>query len=177
MCKQIPSFCLITCSDHCAVLTCDRPRLVVAQDPLCCAKECMYGASQHVHSQHGSGAVNLVVSRKPGGAVKAPGNAGEKRVKRKRGSRSAAAVAARIERGYLKRTRTAGGTACVNNHVDSRGKGTDGGSHPAAERTSATARAGGDDTHKRKRKPCPTSAELDRHARTARAGQECSTHG
>ena len=53
--------------------------------------------------------------------MRAPGSAGDKRVKRKRGCRSAAAVAARIERGYLKRTRTAGGTACVNNHVDSRG--------------------------------------------------------
>ena len=46
--------------------------------------------------------------------MRAPGNAGDQRVKRNRGSRSAAAVAARIERGYLKRTRTAGGTACVN---------------------------------------------------------------
>ena len=39
------SFCPITCGDHCAVLTCDRPRLVVAQDRLCCAKDCMCGAS------------------------------------------------------------------------------------------------------------------------------------
>ena len=109
----------------------------------------MYGASQHVHSPHGSGAVNLVVSRKSGGAVRDPGNAGDKRVRRKRGSTSAAAVAAPIERGYLERTRTAGGTACVNNHVDSRGTGTEGGSHPAAERTSAAPRDGGDDTHTR----------------------------
>ena len=122
-----------------------------------------------MHSQHGSGAVNLGVSRKSGGAVRAPGNAGDKRVKRKRGSRSAAAVAARIERGYLKRTRTAGGTACVHNHVDSRGTGTDGSSRPAAERTSTTARDGGDDAHTRKRKPRTASAELDRHARSARA--------
>ena len=130
MCRQVPSFCLITGGDHCAVLTCDRPRLVVAQDRLCCAKECMYGASQHVHSQHGGGAVNFVLSRKSGGPGRAPGNAGDKRAKRKRGCRSVAAVAARIERGYLKRTRTAGGTTCVqNNHVDSRGTGTDGGSH------------------------------------------------
>ena len=50
MCRQVPSFCLITCGDYCAVLTCDRPR-VVAQDPLCCAKECVCGASQQVHSQ------------------------------------------------------------------------------------------------------------------------------
>ena len=104
--------------------------------------------------------MNLVVSRKSGGAVRAPGNAGDKRVKTKRGNRSAA-VAARIERGYLKRTRTAGGTACVNNHVDSRGTGTDGGSHRAAERTSTTARDGGDDTHNQKRKPRTASAELD----------------
>ena len=61
--------------------------------------------------------------------------------KRKRGSRSAAAIAARTERGYLKRTRTAGGTACVqSNHVDSRGTGTDGSGHPAVERTSTAAR-------------------------------------
>ena len=101
--------------------------------------------------------------------MRAPGNAGDKRVKKKHAGRSATAVAARIERGYLKRTRTAGGTACVNNHVDSRGTGTDGGSHPAAERTSATARDGGDDTHNRKRKPRTSSAELDRHAMAARA--------
>ena len=99
-----------------------------------------------------------------------PGNAGDKRV-RKRGCRSAAAVATRIERGYLKRIRTAGSNACVNSHVDSRGTGTDGGSHPAAERTSTTAKDGGDDTHKRKRKPRSASAELDRHARSARAGR------
>ena len=69
-----------------------------------------------MHSQHGSGAVivasrktgtvNLVVSRESSEAVRAPGNAGDKRVKRKRGNRSAAAVAGRIERGYLKRIRT-----------------------------------------------------------------------
>ena len=87
-----------------------------------CAKECMYSASQHVHSQHGGGAVILVASRNPG--------------KGKRGSQSAAATAARIERGHLKRTRTAGGTACVQrNHVDSKTTGTDGSGHPAAERT------------------------------------------
>ena len=44
-CGDEISFCPITCGDHCAVLTCDRPRLVVAQDPLCCAKDCMYGPS------------------------------------------------------------------------------------------------------------------------------------
>ena len=99
-----------------------------------------------------TGTVNLVVSRKSGGAVRAPGNAGDKRVKRKRGSRSAAAVAAQIERGYLKRTRTAGGTACVqSNHVDSRGTGTDGSGRPAVERTSTAARDGGDDTHSHKK--------------------------
>ena len=121
----------------------------------------MYSASQHVHLQHGGGAVILVASRNPG--------------KRKRGSRSAAAVAARIERGYLKRTRTVGGTACVqSNHVYSRGTGADGSGHPAVERTSTAARAGGDDAHIRKRSPCTVSAELDRddrHARSARAGQ------
>ena len=134
-----------------------------------CAKECMYGASHHVHTQHGSGVVNLVVSRRSGRAVRAPSNAGDKRVKRKHGWSSAAAVAARIERGYLKRTRTAGGTACVNNHVDSRGTGTEGSSLPVAELASTTARDGGDGTHSRKRKPRTASAELDGHARTARA--------
>ena len=101
--------------------------------------------------------------------MRAPGNAGDKRVKRKRRGKSAAAVEARIERGYLKRTRIAGGTACVHNRVDSRGTGTDGSSHLAAERTSTTARDGGDDIRVRKRKPRTASAELDRQARTARA--------
>ena len=118
-----------------------------------------------MHSHHGSGAVNFGVSRDSGGVVTAPGNAGDKHDKKKRGSRPATAVAARIERGHFKRT--AGSTACVSNHVDSRR--TDGGSLPAAERTSTAARDGGDDTHKRKRKPRSASAEVDRHARTARA--------
>ena len=138
--------------------------------------KCVYGKSVCVHSQHGSGAVivasrttgtvNLVVSRKSGGAVRAPENAGDKTL-----CRSAAAVAARIERGYLKRIRTAGSTACVNNHVDFRGTGTDGGSHPAAERTSTTARDGGDDTRTRKRRTRTAIAEHDRHTKTARAGR------
>ena len=129
----------------------------------------MYDTSVCVHSQHGSGAVivasrktgavNLVVSRESGGAVRAPGIAGDKLVKSERGSRSAAAVAARIERGYLNRIRTAGSTVCVNNHVDSRGTGTDGSGHPAAERTSTTARDGDDDTRTSKRKTCTASAE------------------
>ena len=92
-------------------------------------------------------------------------------VSRERGSRSAAAVAARIERGYLKRIRTAGSTVCVNNHVESRGTGTDCKCRPAAERTSTTARDGDDDTRTRKRKTRTASAEHDRHARTARAGR------
>ena len=107
--------------------------------------------------------------------MRAPGNAGDKRVKRKRGGRSAAAVAARIERGYLKRMRTAGSAACVDHHVDSRGTGTDASSHPEAERTYVTARDGSDDTHTRKRKTPTASAEYDRHDRTARAGR-CSRH-
>ena len=157
------------------------------KDPLWCAKEHLRSVAHVLRTRHGSGAVfvasrktgteNLVVSRESGGAVRAPGNAVDKRVKRKRSSRSAVAVAARIERRHLKRTRTAGGTACVNNHVDSRGTGTDGGSHPAAERTSTTARDGGDDTHTRKRKTRTASAEHDRHARTSACGQEWSTHG
>ena len=101
--------------------------------------------------------------------MRAPRNAGDKRVKRTRGNRSVAAIAARIERGYLKRT--AGGTACVNNHGDSRGTRSDGNGHPAAERTSTTARDGDDDTRTRKRKTRTASAEHGEHARTARAGQ------
>ena len=102
-----------------------------------------------------TGAAKLVVSRESDGAVRAPGNAGVKRVKRRRGSRSAAAVAARIERRYLKRIRTAGSTACVNRQVHTRGTGTNG----AAERTSTTARDGKDDTRTRKRKAHAAGAE------------------
>ena len=141
--------------------------------------KCVYDTSVCMHSQHGSGAlivssrktgfVNFCVSRKSGGAVRAPGNAGDKRVKRKRGNRSVAAVAARIERGYLKRT--AGSTACVNNHGDSRVTGSDSSGHPAAERTSATARDGHDDTRTKKRKTRTASAEHVEHAKTARAGR------
>ena len=40
--------------------------------------------------------------------------------------------------------------------------------NPAAERTSTTARDGGDDSHIRKRKPRTASAELDRLARPVR---------
>ena len=75
---------------------------------------CVWHVPVCMHSHHGSGAVivvsrktgfvNFSVSQESGGAVSAPGNA------------------ARIERGYLKRT--AGSTACVNNQVDSRGTGT-----------------------------------------------------
>ena len=113
--------------------------------------------------------MNFGVSRESGGAVRAPRNAGDKRVKRKRGNRSVAAVAARIERGYLKRT--AGCTACVNNQVDSRGTRSDGNGHTAAERTSTTARDGDDDTRKRKRKTRTASAERGEHAKTARTGR------
>ena len=137
-----------------------RPRLIVAQNPLCCANECMNSASQCVHTQHGSG------------AVRAPRNAGDKRVKRKRGSRSAAAIAARIERGYRKRPVTAGSTACdQSNQVHNRVTSADGGSHPAVERASTAARDGGDDTF-RKRKPHTTGTKPDcddKEARTARA--------
>ena len=60
----------------------------------------------HSHSGNGAvivssrktGFVNFGVSRGSGGAVRAPRNAGDKRVKRKRGNRSVVAVAARIER-------------------------------------------------------------------------------
>ena len=86
--------------------------------------KCVYDTSVCKSSQRGSGAV-IAASRKVG-AVNL--------------------VVSRIERGYLKRIRTAGSTACVNNHVDSRGTGTDGSGHPAAERTSTTARDGDDDT-------------------------------
>ena len=100
--------------------------------------------------------------------MRAPGNAGDKRVKRKRGSRSVFTVAAQVERGYLKRT--AGSTACLDNHGDSGGLGSDGCGHPAAERTSTTV-DGGDGIHTRKRKTCTASAEHDEHAKTARAGR------
>ena len=101
--------------------------------------------------------------------MRAPRNAGDKRVKKKRGSRSVAAIAVRIERGYLKRT--AGGTACVNNHGDSRGTGSDGSGHPAASRTSTTARDDDDDTRTRKRKTRTASADHGEHAKTAHAGR------
>ena len=81
------------------------------KDSLWCSEEHMRSVAHVLRTRHGSGAltvasrktgtVNLVVSRKSGGAVRTPGNAGDKRVKRKRGGKSAAAVAARIERGYL----------------------------------------------------------------------------
>ena len=80
-------------------------------------------------------------------------------------------VAARIERGYLKRIRTAGSTACVNNHVDSRGTGTHGSGLPAADRTSTTARDGDDDSRTRKRKTRTARAEHVEHAKTVRAGR------
>ena len=59
------------------------------KDPLWCAKEHMRSVADVLRTRHGSGAV-IVVSRKSGGVVRAPGNAGDKRVKRKRGSRSVA---------------------------------------------------------------------------------------
>ena len=107
----------------------------------------IYGTSVCMHSHHGSGAV-IVSSRKTGFVNF--GVSRDKRVKRKRSIRSVAAIAVPIERGYLKRT--AGGTACVNNHGDSRGTRSDGSGHPAAERTSTTTRDGDDDTRTRKRK-------------------------
>ena len=153
----------------------------ILQPSLRAQNRCVYGTFVCMHSQHGCGAVivasrktgtvNLVVSRESGGAVRGPGNAGDKRVKRKRGSRSAAAVAARIERGYLKRIRTASSIACVNSHVDSTRTGTPGSGHPAAERTSTTARDGDDDTRTRKRKARTDSAGHVEHAKTARAGR------
>ena len=63
-----------------------------------------------------------------------------------------------------------GGTACVSSHVDSRRTGTDGSSHPAADRTRKTARDGDDDKHKRKRKPRTASAEPDTPGQRVRAG-------
>ena len=68
------------------------------KDPLWCAKEHMRSVAHVLRTRDGSGAV-VFASRKSGGAVRAPGNGGDKRVKRKRGSRSAAAVAARIDLG------------------------------------------------------------------------------
>ena len=107
--------------------------------------------------------------------MKAPRNAGDKRVKRKRGNKSVASIATWIERGYLKRT--AGSAASVNNHGDSRGTRSDGSGHPAAERTSTTARDGDDDTRTRKRKTRTASAEHGEHAKTARAGRSSRLTG
>ena len=74
----------------------------MAQDPLWCAKEHMRSVARVLRTRHGSGAVivaspktgtvNLVVSRKSGGAVRAPGNAGDMRVTRKRGGSDRARV-------------------------------------------------------------------------------------
>ena len=75
--------------------------------------------------------------------------------------------------GCLKRTRTAGDTACVNNHVHSSGAGTEGGSHPAAERTSTTARDGGDDTHVRRESLARQEQSLS--ATTGAPGQRLRT--
>ena len=100
--------------------------------------------------------------------MRAPRNAGDKRVKRQRGNKSVAAIEARIERGYLKRT--AGSTACVNNHGDSRGTRSGGSGHPAAERTSTTTRDGDDDTHK-KEKVSHSKCRHGEHAKTVRASR------
>ena len=67
------------------------------------AQRARHGSGAVIVAPRKTGNVNLV-SCESGGAVRAPGNAGDKRVKRKRGSRSDEAVAARIERGCLKRT-------------------------------------------------------------------------
>ena len=92
-------------------------RHIVGSRTLSSATEFMSSTSQCEHTRHGSGAVILRASR----------NAGDKLVKRKRGGRSAATIAARIERGYLKRSGTAGSTACDTcNRVDDRGTTTDG---------------------------------------------------
>ena len=62
------------------------------KDPLWRAKEHMRSVAHVLRTRRGSGAVivasrvNFVVSRKSGGAVRAPGNTGDKRVKRKRGT-------------------------------------------------------------------------------------------
>ena len=113
--------------------------------------------------------MNFGVSRKSGGVVRAPGNAGDKRVNRERGNRSVVAVAAQVERGCMKRT--AGSTACLNLHGDSGGLGSDGCGHPAAERTSTTTIDGGDGTRTGKRKTRTASADHGEHAKTARAGR------
>ena len=45
-----------------------------------------HGSGSVIVSSRKTGAVNLVVSRESGGAVRAAGTAGDKRVKRKRGT-------------------------------------------------------------------------------------------
>ena len=59
----------------------------------------------------------------------------------------------------------------MNNHGDSRRTRSDGNGHPAAERTSTTARDGDDDTRTRMRKTRTASAEYGEHAKTVRAGR------
>ena len=78
-------------------------------------------------------------------------------------------VEARIERGYLRRS--AGSTAFVNNHGDSRGTGSDSNGHPAAERTSTTAGDGDEDSRTTKSKTRTANAEYGEHVKTARAGR------
>ena len=127
-----------------------------------------HGSGAVIVSSQKTGSVNFGVSRESGGAVRALRNAGDKHVKRERGNRSVAAIAVRFERGYLKRT--AGGTACVNNHGDCRRTRGDGNGHP-------TARDGDDGTRTRKRKTRTASAEHGEHAKTARAGRSSRHRG
>ena len=113
----------------------------------------MHSASPCVHICHGSGAV----------IRRDPRNAGGKPAKKKRGVRSAAASADRIERRYLKRSGTAVSTASnLNSHVDPRGITADDSGHSTAECTAVDARVGGDDAPRRERKNCTEGAEPDR---------------
>ena len=112
MCRQVFSFCLSQCGVHCACCCATDVRHIVGSRTLSGATEFTSSTSQCEQTRHGSGAVILRASR----------NAGDKPVKRKRGGRSAATIAARIEGGYSERSGTAGSTACdQSNHVDDRG--------------------------------------------------------
>ena len=129
----------------------------------------MRSASPCVHICHGSGAV----------IRRDPRNAGGKPAKKKRGVRSAAAIAARIERRCLKRSGTAVSTASnLNSHVDPRGITADDSGHSTAECTAVDARVGGDDAPRRERKPRTEGAEPDHdvEGQHAKFTSRCSRH-
>ena len=101
--------------------------------------------------------------RKRAHAQRGTGNVGDKRVKRRRGSRSAAAVAAQIERGYL--NRTAGGIACREQPCRLQKNRW----QPSQQLNTRLQQNTAVTIFTSERKPRTTSAELDKHSRTANA--------